>query len=370
MLSMCKCNIAVALFCALGFTVTVPLRATVTITSPAGNSSSINAVRITASATNEGSSFTHLEVWDNGTKLGDVVATSVNAIYVLPDGTHTTTVNAVTAAGVVLDGSNISYTVSAPCANSSTLQCSFDEMGSTNPQISCSPPSGAGLWSGNPCAAQGPGSSQPASASIQNVIEGTPLQDNAHTLDGKSLHLSETQNSVGLSNILFKADTPTPTSTLQSNWTLDMYVNLPNPNASIAFEVDAQYVWGGFWTKFYAECAFDNQLWGVYDGGTGWRFLDGTAGAPFLPCSRSQFSPGWHHIVWNFQRASGGYPVFVSYTFDGQTTSLNNYVPSTRTLSGQNQGVFGALVQLDGVKSASQFPVVEVYVDKFNIIHQ
>src|SRR5579864_4311333 len=97
------------------------LGATVTITSPAGNSNSINAVRITATATNEGTSFTHLEVWDNGTKLGDVFSTSVNAIYVLPDGAHTTTVNAVTGAGVVLDGNNISYTVSAPCSNSSKI---------------------------------------------------------------------------------------------------------------------------------------------------------------------------------------------------------------------------------------------------------
>jgi hypothetical protein len=360
----------IAAVIALAFTVTVPLRATVTITSPSGNSNSINAVRVTASAANEGTSFTHLEVWDNGTKLGDVVATSVNAIYVLPDGAHTTTVNAVTATGMVLDGSNVSYSVSAPCSNGSTVQCGFDELGSTNPQISCSPPSGAGLWSGNPCAAQGPGSSQPASAVIQTVTEGTPLQDNAHTLDGKSLHLSETQASVGLSNILFKADTLTPTSTLQSNWSLDMYVNLPNPNANIAFEVDTQYVWGGFWTKFYTECALDNGFWGVFDGGNGWRFLDGTGGAPLLPCSRTQFSPGWHHIVWNFQRASGGYPIFVSFTFDGQTTSLNNYVPSTNTLTGQNQGVFSALVQLDGVKNASQFPVVDVYVDKLNVIHQ
>src|SRR6478735_9618028 len=254
----------IAFVIALAITIVAPLRATVTITSPAGNSSSINAVRVTASATNEGSSFTHLEVWDNGTKLGDVVATSVNAIYVLPNGAHTTTVNAVTATGMVLDGNSISYTVSAPCSNSNTVQCGFDELGSTNPQISCSPPGGAGLWSGNPCVAQGPGSSQPASASIQTITEGSPLQDNAHTLDGKSLHLSETQASVGLSNILFKADTPTPTSTLQSNWTLDMYVNMPNPNAHIAFEVDVQYVWGGFWTKMYTECAFDKGLWGVF----------------------------------------------------------------------------------------------------------
>jgi hypothetical protein len=45
-------------------------------------------------------------------------------------------------------------------------------------------------------------------------------------------------------------------------------------------------------------------------------------------------------------------------------------VPSTATLTGQNQGVFGALVQLDGVQNASQYPVVDVYVDKLNIIHQ
>lgn len=349
----------------LGILAALPAAATVTITSPADNSTSINAVTITANATNEGSSFTHLEVWDNGTKLGDVFSTSVDAVYVLPDGAHTTTVNAVTAQGQVLDGSNVSYTVSQPCSNSSTVQCSFDDLGSANPQSNCSPPQEP-LWVGNPCGAQGPGSSLPASISIQTVTD-TP-HDNGQTLDGSSLYLSETQNSAGYSNVLFKADSPTPTSSLHSNWVLDEYVNIPNPNAHIAFEVDVQYVWGGIWTKFYTECAFDQGVWGVLGPNGSWVFLTGN-GVPSLPCSRSQFSPGWHHLVWTFQRASAGYAVYVSLTFDGQTTSLHNFVPTTQTLQGQNAGNFSALVQLDGVQNASMYPVVDVYVDKLNITH-
>lgn len=345
----------------------LPAAATVTITSPAGNSDSINAVRITASATGEPGSFTHLEVWDNGTKLGNVFSTSVNAIYVLPDGAHTTTVNAVTASGQVLDGNNVSYTVSAPCSNSSTVECAFDDLGPANPQSNCSPPQEP-LWVGNPCAAQGPGSTEPASISIQNVSESSPYSDTGLTLDGSSLHLSETQNSNGFSNVLFKADSSTPTSTLHSNWVLDEYVNIPNPNAHIAFEVDAQYVWGGIWTRFYTECAFDQGVWGVAGANGNWVFLNGN-GVPSLPCSRSQFSPGWHHIVWTFQRASAGYAVYVSLSFDGQTTSLSNFVPTTQTLTGQNAGNFSALIQLDGEQNASMYPVVDVYVDKLNITH-
>lgn len=356
----------------------LPAAATVTITSPAGNSDSISAVRITASATNEGSSFDHLEIWDTngangGVKLGNVFATTVNAVYVLPNGVHATTVNAVTSSGVILDGSSVNYTVAENCSDSNTAQCNFDQLGIANPQWNCSPPQEA-LWTGNPCAAQGPGSTEPASISIQAVTETGTLKDSGNfTLNGKSLHLSETQNSAGYSNVLFKADTPTPTTTLDSNWVLDAYVNIPDPNAHQAFEIDTQYVWGGIWTKFYTECAFNinngTGYWAVFGGSNGWAFLNGQNGAPNLPCNRSQFSTGWHHIVWTFKRASAGYAEYVSLTFDGQTTSLNNYVPTQQTGTGQNQGNFSALIQLNGSQNASQYPVVDAYVNELNITH-
>ncbi|HXC43349.1 MAG TPA: hypothetical protein VNY51_07510 [Candidatus Dormibacteraeota bacterium] len=359
----------------------------VTVTSPANNSTNASAVLITATTTNWNTSD-HLEVWDsNGgqpaIKLGNVFAGSTNTIYVLPNGTHTTTVNAVTSFGFVLSSSSVRYKVAESCTNSSTAYCDFDRLGIADPGTSCNNTPNEALWIGNPCGAQGRGSSEPKSYSAQGIASAETLGDSSNTsLNGKSLLLLETQASSGYSNVIFSASSPIQTTTLDSHWTMDLYVYLPNPEAHQAFELDAQYVWGGYWTKFYTECAFNisagTGYWGVYGGGNGWTFLNGQNGAPNVPCNRSQFSTpwsggptstGWHHIVWTFLRNAGGYAEYESLTFDGMTYELNHYTPTTETNSGSNQGDFSALVQLDGAEDATTYPTVQAYVNELNITH-
>ena len=79
------------------------------ITSPVESSSSSGPVAIAATA-QESQPF-HLEIWDNGNKLGNIHAGFVNTTANLSSGSHTTTVLAVSNRGVVLDKSNVSYTV-------------------------------------------------------------------------------------------------------------------------------------------------------------------------------------------------------------------------------------------------------------------
>jgi hypothetical protein len=380
----------------------------VTITSPAPNSTSPSAVLITSSATGWSSSD-HLEVWDSvpglgGTKLGNVPSSSESAVYVLPSGSHTTTVNlVVNSTGQILAGNSVTYTVAESCTTSSTAQCNMDQLGIDNTQNDCNPPI-EDLWVANPCGSgvQGSGGTDPTSTNIVAVTESSPYSDTGLTLNGQSLHLSETQGSGGYSNVLFKANAPTSnwTTSTQSNWTLDAYVYLPNPNAHQAFEIDAQYVSNnGVWTKFYTECAFNQSsgtgFWEVYGGpGFPWVNLNGKTVTingqpvtpPNVPCNRSQFAlpwsggpsmTGWHHIVWTFKRNSNsngdGYPTFVSLQFDGQTTTLN-FTPTTQN-SGTGEGDkgdFAALVQLDGVSNPNppnNYPTVDVYVNEFNILH-
>jgi hypothetical protein len=359
----------------------------VTVTSPVENSINSSAVHITATTTNWNTSG-HLEVWDTnngqpGIKLGNVFAGSTNTVYVLPSGTHTTTVNAVTSSGLVLSSRSVRYTVAESCTNSSTMACDFDRLGIADPVTSCNNAPNQALWTGNACGAQGTGSSEPASYGAQGMTTTETLGDtNTPSLNGHSLLLSETQASSGYSNVLFSASSPTQTASLDSHWTMDFYVYLPNPEAHQAFEVDLQYVWGGYWTKFYTECAFNissgTGYWGVYGGGNGWTFLNGKNGAPYVPCDRSQFSTpwsggptstGWHHIAWTFLRNPGGYAQYESLTFDGTTYQLNNYTPTTETLSGSNQGDFSVLVQLDGAEDATAYPTVQAYVNQVNITH-
>ena len=359
----------------------------VTVTSPVKNSTNSSAVLITATTTNW-NTFDHLEVWDANKgqaaiKLGNVFARYTNTIYVLPNGTHTTTVNAVSSSGFLLSSSSVSYTVAEGCTNSSTVYCDFDQLGIADPDTSCNNTPNEALWIGNPCGAQGSGSSEPKSYSALGITNTGTLGDaNNTSLNGKSLVLFETQADSGYSNVIFSASSPRQTTTLDSHWIMDLYVYLPNPEAHQAFELDAQYVWGGYWTKFYTECAFNisagTGYWGVYGGGNGWTFLNGKNGAPYVPCDRSQFSTpwsggpsstGWHHIVWTFRRNIGGYAEYESLTFDGTTYLLNHYTPSTETHSGSNQGDFSVLVQLDGAEDATTYPTVPAYVNEINITH-
>jgi hypothetical protein len=367
----------------------------VTITSPTANSTDPSAVQITANASNEPPSFDHYEIWDTsgslgGYKLGTVPKTSTpNAVYVLPNGTHTLSVLAVTAqggSGGVLNQASVTFTVAESCANSSTVQCNFDQLGIQNPQSNCNPPQEA-LWVGNPCGAQGGGSTEPKSISISQPTESNPIPDAGNTtLNGKSLLLSEVPSGA-YSNVIFIAYSPTTTgSTVDSHWTLDEYVYLPNPSANQSLELDAYYVIDNVWTSFTTQCAFIYNggpgYWAVYGGNGGWAYLDGSNGAPNVPCTTSLFATpwpnsgdpsftGWHHVVWKFVRNNdshgNGYVTYTSLQFDGTTYTLN-YTPTYDTPgSGGNNGDFAALVQLDGTSNQNLDP--QVYVNELNITH-
>ncbi len=348
-------------------------------------------MRISASAS-ESTPF-HLEIWDNGYRLGDVFASNVNGVYVLPNGAHVLTVQAIdNNSGSVITDSTVNFNVVENCSNSSSMQCDLDQIGVDNAQNDCNPPLES-LWVANPCGegVQGVNPTFPQSTLLKATGEGSALADQGNlTLNGRSLHLAETQGSVP-SNVLFRGQSPTTTgNSIDSHWTLDQYVYLPDPTAHQAFEMDAQYTAGGIWTKFYTECAFNMQngtgYWGVFDSATGgWIFLNGKPQGgqtpPVVPCNRSQFSQpwsgssnpsftGWHHIAWSFLRNSDGTATFQSLTFDGTTTQVN-FRPNSKNGGNVNDsGHFDALVQLDGiVNNDRKHDLVDAYVSEVTLTH-
>ena len=361
----------------------------VSITSPTSGSTSISAVRITASANVSNSS--HLEIWDNGYKLGNVPGGSVNDVYVLPNGPHVLTVEAVTNYGSVLSKSSVGYEIVENCTTSGSVQCNLDQLGIDNTQGDCDPREES-AWVANPCGpgVQGEGGVDPRRTNIEHIAENGIIPDQGNlTLNGRSLHLLEIQES-DPSNVLFRGQSPTTAPSLASNWTLDEYVYLPNPSAHQAFEMDAQYSIDGIWTKFYTECAFNMRsgtgYWGVFDSETGgWIFLNGQMQngqiPPVVPCNRNQFAQpwqgssnpsfsGWHHVIWSFLRKSDGTVTYKSLTFDGNTTQIN-FSPNSRNGGDVNDnGKFSALIQLDGVVNKSgQYDLVDAYVSEVNLTH-
>lgn len=362
----------------------------VSITSPTAGSTSISAVRIAASA-NESTSF-QLQVWDNGYKLGNVFASSVDGVYVLPSGSHVLTVQAVNGSGSVLSESSVNYTVAENCSNSATAQCNLDQIAMNNVQNDCNPASQV-AWVANGCGSgvQGVDPVFPQSTLVASSSDGGTIPNQGNlTLNGRSLHVGEVQGSKA-SNVLFRGQSPTSTgTTIDSHWTMDEYVYLPNPNAHQAFEMDAQYTGGKIWSKFYTECAFNMNngtgFWAVFDTSTGgWIFLNGQnqngQTPPAVPCNRSQFSQpwsgssdpsftGWHHIAWTFLRDSDGTVTFQTLTFDGATTQVNFKPNSLSGGSVGDDGNFDALIQLDGVENPyGQYNNVDAYVSEVNLTH-
>ena len=349
---------------------------------------------MTISASASESNPFHLEIWDNGFRLGDVSANSVNGVYVLPNGSHVLTVQAIdNTSGSVISSSTVNYNVAENCSNSRYAQCDLDQIGIDDTQNDCNPPLES-LWVANPCGGgvQGVNPTNPQSTLLQPIAEGSNLPDQGNlSLNGKSLHLSETQGTDHPSNVLFRGQSPTTTGiSIDSHWTMDEYVYLPDPTAHQAFEMDAQYTAGGLWTKFYTECAFNQRsgtgYWGVFDSSTGgWIFLNGKSQGgqtpPVVPCNRDQFSQpwsgssnpsfsGWHHIAWSFLRNPDGTVTFQSVTFDGTTTQVNFRPNSNSGGNVNDKGNFSALIQLDGiVNSNGLHDVVDAYVSEVNLTH-
>lgn len=87
----------------------------VTVTTPVNGSTSGTQVRVTASAAESSASIDHLEVWDNGTKLGNSPSGStINQTFNLAAGSHQMTVQDMsTGTFQVLHKTIVNFTVSA-----------------------------------------------------------------------------------------------------------------------------------------------------------------------------------------------------------------------------------------------------------------
>jgi len=375
----------------VSYTVSNASASGVNISNPVSGSTSISAVRITASAQESGAY--HLEIWDNGYKLGQLSASSVNGVYVLPNGSHTLTVRAMGSGGTVLNQSSVSFKVANQCKTSSTVQCNLEQEAIDDTQADCDPPPVA-KWVANPCGPgiQGSQGKDPESTRIAAATETGTIPDQGNmSLDGHSVHLSETRGS-SWSNVLFRVQAPSSASTtsIDSHWILDEYVHLPDPSAHQAFEMDAQYIIDGIWTKFYTECSFNENngtgYWAVFDTETGgWIFLNGQKQngqtPPKVPCDRSQFTQpwsgssnpsftGWHHIVWSFVRNSGGTVTFKAVTVDATTTQVNFSPKSASGGLESDNGNVSALIQLDGVNNPDGlYNTVDAYIDEMSLTH-
>jgi acid phosphatase len=119
----------------------------VVITTPAGGSTQATFMPVNAYAVNGSTPIDHLEVWVDGTKFGDSPkGSTVSQWYTFSAGSHTMTVQSMTASGTVINNSQVTFTcnssngvyVNTP-ANNATVSAtipinaySFEQNGSTH----------------------------------------------------------------------------------------------------------------------------------------------------------------------------------------------------------------------------------------------
>ncbi|HYE25353.1 MAG TPA: hypothetical protein VEG32_09165 [Clostridia bacterium] len=117
----------------------------------------------------------------------------------------------------------------------------------------------------------------------------------------------------------------------------DLYFYMKDPGASQALEFDVNQSLNGKKFIFGTECNLVNtKTWRVWNAHEGWKSTG-------IPCARP-VAYKWNHLVWEFERTTGGQVKFIAVTLNGKKSYVNRaYWP-------QNSGAseLNVAFQMDG----------------------
>lgn len=137
------------------------------------------------------------------------------------------------------------------------------------------------------------------------------------------------------------------------HFTYDLYFYLKNPSAAQALEFDVNQSVGGKKYIFGTECT-SARIWKVYSASQRW--VNTGIGCPQPTAYK------WHHLIWEFQRTSGGNVQFISVTLDGVKHYVNRtYAPKSGTANEIN-----VAFQMDGNKSMTDY---DTWLDKVKLTY-
>ena len=122
-----------------------------------------------------------------------------------------------------------------------------------------------------------------------------------------------------------------------SNFVLDMYYYIDNPQNSLALEFAANQSVSNYWYKFSTQCNFSSGEYRVWDSKNSKWVSTG------IGCSRPP-AHTWQHVVFEYSR-SGGHANFLSITVNGNKHYVNR---SFSPLKQKQSDSVGIHFQLDG----------------------
>ena len=140
-----------------------------------------------------------------------------------------------------------------------------------------------------------------------------------------------------------------------SNFVLDMYYYIDNPQNSQALEFAANQSVSNYWYKFSVQCNFNSNEWRVWDSkGSRWVSTG-------MACIRPPAFT-WQHVVFEYSR-SGGQANFVSITVNGNKNYVNrSFLPLKQTQS----NAVGIHFQADGDAKQDDY---KVWVDGITLTY-
>jgi hypothetical protein len=302
---------------------------TVTITAPAGGTTTGSPVQITANATST-RAITLMQVYVDGAKKYEVRAANLNTTLTLATGSHHLTVQAYDSSGI--GKTSLNFSVGALLANpTSATLATFSNVEQLTGWQSCDACAGPG----------GAGPTAPHSIT-QNVA--------SPSLDGSAAQFwlgGETR----YSNALWWKQLGARDSA--TKFTYDLYFYLKNPSVSQALEFDVNQTLNGNMYIFGTECNLKgSKTWRVFDNYDKW--ID-TGIACTVPTAYA-----WHHLVWEFQRTSDNRMHFLSVTLDGK----KSYVDQKHRPRPKSVRELNVAFQMDGNSTMTDY---STWLDKVTL---
>lgn len=312
------------------------LAGTVTISSPASNSTVGTSVRVTATASSS-SAISYMQVYVDGVKQYEVKAAKVDTTLSMAVGSRRVVVQAKDSAGSLFK-SAVNFTVSTSSTSTgdttSTTSKTFWNIDQMTGWQSCSSCAG---WGGD-----GPTTTH---SYQQNIA--TP------SLDGRAIEFF-LGGTTPYSNALWWKQLGG--NDWAKNFVLEMryYVKTPSAIQALEFDVNQTRKAEGKWYIFGTQCVMKGtRRWDVYDPSV--RKWIPTS----IPCEIPK-AYTWQHVVLEFKRTANAGTTFVSVTINGAKHYFNKTYPARAATS----STLNAAFQMDGDKYQTDY---KVWVDKMHL---
>jgi hypothetical protein len=300
----------------------------ITYYSPSSGSTVSSPIHVHAQASSS-TSIQYTNLYLDGKKIAGVSGGSIDKYVSAGSGSHRIVVQAKDSSGSQF--SKAIYVTVSSTTTSSTSTKTYSNIDQMSSWSSCS-------------ACAGSGGSGPIAYYSQTLYISSPSMDG----NSSKFHIG---GSTPYANALWWKQLGANSSA--HNFTYDLYFYLKNPSAAQALEFDVNQSVNGKKYIFGTECTAA-RVWMVYSASLRW--VNTGIGCPKPTAYK------WHHLIWEFQRTSGGYVHFVAVTLDGVKHYVNrSYAPKSSSANEIN-----VAFQMDGNKYMTDY---DTWLDKVKLTY-